>query len=201
MKEFWKTLKQTCARLGIKPTARVVFVSIATQTLQLFDDGKLVRSHTISTSKRPPSNLKDSLGTPRGLHEIAQRIGDGQPPGMVFKSRRPTGFLFDGRAVPPKPPCESCNIRGGFGETALPATADAASTALVTTRILWLRGLEPGVNLGGDVDSHDRYIYIHGTNREDLIGTPQSAGCVVMRNLDIIDLFDQVRAGDMVLIG
>jgi len=198
MKEFWKRLNKTCARLGIKPTQRIVFVRIDTQTMQLLEnDGKLVRAYTISTSARPPSNIKDSLGTPRGLHEIAERIGDGQPSGMVFKSRQPTGFLYDGRAVSPKPPRITQGAHGGFGETALPK----AESALVTTRILWLRGLEPGVNLGGDVDSHDRYIYIHGTNREDLIGTPQSAGCVVMRNADVIDLHDQVRAGDMVLIG
>ena len=72
---------------------------------------------------------------------------------------------------------------------------------LITTRILWLRGLEPGVNQGGEVDSHDRYIYIHGTNHEDRIGTPQSAGCILMRNLDIIALFDEVRVGDQVWIG
>ena len=180
MKEFWKTFNKTCARLGIKPTQRVVFVRIDTQTMQLFDGGKLVRGYTVSTSKRPPSNIKDSLGTPRGLHEIVERIGEGQPAGMVFKSRQPTGHHFSEQSM---------------------AIDNAASTALVTTRILWLRGLEPGVNLGGEVDSHDRYIYIHGTNREDLIGTPQSAGCVVMRNADVIDLHDQVRAGDMVLIG
>jgi len=192
--EFWKTLDKTCAHLGIKPTQRVIFVRIATQTLQFFDGGKggeggrLVRGYAISTSKRPPSNIKDSLGTPRGLHEIAARIGEGQPPGMVFKSRLPTGELFR---------------KGAGASISRQGEQDAPPpliTPLITTRILWLRGLEPGVNLGGDVDSHDRYIYIHGTNREDLIGTPQSAGCVVMRNLDVIDLHDRVRKGDMVLI-
>ena len=71
---------------------------------------------------------------------------------------------------------------------------------LITTRILWLRGLEPGVNLGGEVDSHDRYIYIHGTNHEDRLGTPQSAGCILMRNLDVVELFEEVRTGDHVWI-
>ncbi|MDF9833006.1 hypothetical protein M2103_001223 [Ereboglobus sp. PH5-5] len=177
--ETWETITKNCARLGIKPAERILFVRIDTQTMQFFRDGALVRGYAISTSKRPPSNIKNSLGTPRGLHEIAERIGAGQPPGMVFKARRPTGFHFSEPAA---------------------REAGAATTALVTTRILRLRGLEPGVNLGGDVDSHDRYIYIHGTNREDLIGTPQSSGCIVMRNLDIIDLYDQVRAGDQVLI-
>lgn len=177
--ETWEKVSKNCERLGIKPTERALLVRIETQTMQFFRAGGLVRAYTISTSRRPPSNIKNSLGTPRGLHEIAERIGAGQPPGMVFKSRRPTGFHFSEPSM---------------------QEASAASTALVTTRILWLRGLEPGVNLGGEVDSHDRYIYIHGTNREDLIGTPQSSGCIVMRNLDIIDLYEQVRAGDMVLI-
>lgn len=179
MMKTWKTISKNCARLGIKPAERVLVVRIETQTMQFFRAGKRVRGYVISTSKRPPSNIKNSLGTPRGLHEIAERIGAGQPPGMVFKSRRPTGFHFSEPAM---------------------QEAAAASTALVTTRILWLRGLEPGVNLGGEVDTHSRYIYIHGTNREDLIGGPQTAGCVAMRNRDIIALHDQVRPGDMVLI-
>jgi len=220
--ELWKTLNKTCARLGIKPTRRIIFARIATQTLQLFDDGNLVRTYAISTSKRPPSNLADSLGTPRGLHEIAERIGEGQPPGMVFKSRQPTGHHFSKqpagnaelplggrRETPPKPPSSSeqsekpdnlaLTENNPTGWQPVPLS-NTTSTALITTRILWLRGLEPDVNLGGNVDSHDRYIYIHGTNREDLIGTPQSAGCVVMRNLEVIELYEQVRVGDMVLI-
>lgn len=133
-----------------------------------------MKSYPASTSRRPPCNLRNSLGTPKGLHEIAERIGDGQPPGTVFESRVPTGRHY--------------------------SEMPEASGNLVTTRILWLRGLEAGVNRGGDVDSHERYIYIHGTNREDRIGEPLSAGCVLLRNLDVVELYDQVRAGDQVLI-
>ena len=149
---------------------------IETQTLQFFRDGHLVKSHVISTSKRPPSNVKDSLGTPRGLHVIAERIGAGQPPGMVFKSRIPTGRHF----------------------SELP-DADQHPN-LITSRILWLRGLEPGVNAGGDVDTYKRYVYIHGTNHEDRLGTPQSAGCVLMGNREIVELYEEVRTGDLVWI-
>ena len=85
---------KTCTRLGIKPAARILTVRLETQTLQFHRAGQLVRSYAVSTSRRPPSNIKDSLGTPSGLHEIAERIGDGQPPGMVFKSRIPTGRHF-----------------------------------------------------------------------------------------------------------
>lgn len=139
------------------------------------------KSHVISTSLRPPSNVQDSLGTPRGLHEIAERIGAGAPPGTVFKGRVNTGKHFN-------------------------ELGDEANVAkLITTRILWLRGLEPGVNAGKNaagevVDTHARYVYIHGTNHEDRLGQPYSAGCVEMNNLEIVGLFKQVRNGDMVWI-
>jgi hypothetical protein len=168
-------VNKTCARLGIKPGERILLVRIDTATLQFFRKGALVKSYAVSTSLRPPSNIKNSLGTPRGLHEIAERIGAGQPPGTVFKSRRPTGRHFS-------------------------EMGDSEDGNLITSRILWLRGLEDGVNRGGNVDSYERYIYIHGTNREDRIGEPQSAGCVLMRNLDIVELYEDVRAGDLVLI-
>ena len=71
---------------------------------------------------------------------------------------------------------------------------------LITSRILWLRGLEPGTNRDGEVDTHSRYIYIHGTNHEARIGEPMSAGCVLMRNLDIVELYELVRHGDHVMI-
>ena len=176
MNSPWELANKTCERLGIKPADRLLSVRIDTATLQFFDRGVLVKSYIISTSKRPPSNVKGSLGTPRGLHEIAERIGAGQPPGMVFRSRIPTGRHFSEFADSP------------------------ADENLITTRILWLRGLEPGVNRGGEVDSYDRYIYIHGTNREDRIGEPLSAGCVLMRSLDLVELYELVRPGDHVLI-
>lgn len=151
-------------------------VRISAQTLQLVEKGSVARAYGVSTSKRPPSNVRDSLGTPRGLHAVAERIGAGQPAGMVFRSRVPTGLHYS-------------EVDG------------ADHSNLITSRILWLRGLEPGVNEGGDVDTHCRYIYIHGTQREDRIGTPASAGCVLLSNADVIDLYDRVRAGDLVWIG
>ena len=89
---------------------------ISTATLQFFRNGELVRSYVVSTSKRPPSNIKNSLGTPRGLHEVAERIGAGQPPGMVFKSRVPTGRHFS-EILEREPHNDN----------------------LITSRILWLR--------------------------------------------------------------
>jgi hypothetical protein len=167
---------QKCAALGIKPANQLLAIHLGTQTMQFYRAGKLVRAFVVSSSRRPPANVKGSLGTPLGLHVIAEKIGHGQPPGMVFKDRAPTGRHFS-----------------EFSEK-------ENRSNLITTRILWLRGLEPGVNLDGEVDSHDRYIYIHGTNHEDRLGTPQSAGCVLMRNLELLKLFEEVRTGDHVWI-
>ena len=173
----WESFNKTRTALGIKHADRVLVVRIRTSTLQFVRKGSVVKSYVVSTSKRPPSNVAHSLGTPRGLHAIAERIGAGQPPGMVFRSRVPTGKHFS--EIP---------------------DAEAGARSLVTSRILWLGGLEPGVNQGGEVDSHGRYIYIHGTHREDRIGKPLSAGCVLMRNDDIVELYEDVRVGDLVWI-
>lgn len=169
-------VRKKCAVAGFKPSNRALHVSITSQTLRFFEGDALKKTYVISTSRRPPSNVKGSLGTPVGLHAIAEKVGAGTPPGIVFKARRSTGFHFR----------EYQDPEGGHN--------------LITTRILWLKGLEPGVNAGGEVDTYDRYIYIHGTNHEDELGKPQSAGCVLMNNVEIIELFDWVRAGDPVLI-
>ena len=151
-------------------------VSIGQQLLGFYRDEVLIRAYVVSTSRRPPSNIKDSLGTPRGLHQIADRIGGGAPPGTVFKGR--------------------VNIGKHFSEL----DDEENAKNLIVTRILRLRGLEPGINAGGDVDSYDRYIYIHGTNHEERLGTPASSGCVQMNNIELVGLFDEVRTGDLVWI-
>jgi lipoprotein-anchoring transpeptidase ErfK/SrfK len=65
----------------------------------------------------------------------------------------------------------------------------------VQTRILWLEGVDPE-----NANTRERYIYIHGTNAESLLGTPASHGCVRMGNEDVIDLFDRVEEGTPVTI-
>jgi len=130
----------------------------------------------VSTSKNPPSCAADSYGTPGGLHRVADKIGAGAPEGMVFKGRVPTGQLY--------------------GEV----SAEEAERSLITSRILRLRGLEPGKNSGEGCDSYERYIYIHGTNHEELIGQPASAGCVQLRNREVIGLFNRVDVGDLVWV-
>ena len=171
-----KRTKERCAALGIKPAERVMTVSIAQQLLGFYRAESLIRSYVVSTSRRPASNVKNSLGTPRGLHQIAEKIGAGALPGTVFQGR--------------------VNLGKHFNEL----DEEENAKNLITTRILWLRGLEPGVNAGGEVDTYDRYIYIHGTNHEDRLGSPASSGCIQMNNVEIIGLFDEVRMGDLVWI-
>jgi hypothetical protein len=158
-----------------------MLVSLTRQLLGFYEGDCLVKSYAVSTSRRPPSNVQDSLGTPSGLHEIAEKHGAGSPPGIVFKARVSTGRHF--------------------------SELDPAEQArnLITSRILWLRGLEPGVNAGRNaagesVDTYARYIYIHGTHREDRLGSPASSGCVQLGNLDVIELFDRARPHDHVWI-
>ncbi|MFW6217416.1 MAG: L,D-transpeptidase family protein [Verrucomicrobiota bacterium] len=162
--------------MSITPTDRRLIVSIDSQSMGLIEHGGLTRVYPVSTSKRPPSCRADSYGTPLGLHRIAEKIGAGAEPGMVFQGRRPTRH-----------------------HSRFPDEERARN--LITSRILRLSGLEPGKNSGDGCDSYRRYIYIHGTNHEDRIGEPFSSGCVEMRNADVIDLFERIDSGDLVWIG
>ena len=169
-------LNERCAALSITPTERRLIVAIADQRMALIENDAIVKTYTVSTSQKPPSCKADSYGTPSGLHAIADKIGKGQPEGMVFKARLPTGKHFS------------------------KYSGEAAERNLITSRILRLRGLEPGHNSGPGCDSYDRYIYIHGTNHEDRIGQPFSGGCVELRNTDVIELFAGVESSDLVCI-
>lgn len=162
--------------MSIIPTDRYLLVSIQEQAMALIVAGQIVEIFPVSTSKNPPSSEADSFGTPCGLHCIGDKIGADAPAGMVFKGRVPTGRLFS------------------------EISADLAAGNLITSRILRLRGMEPGRNSGPGCDSFARYIYIHGTNHEDRIGQPFSGGCVEMRNRDVIRLFERVENGDLVWI-
>lgn len=154
-----------------------VVVSIAAQRLYLMQEGRLFKTYPVSTSAFGPGALEGSNQTPLGLHRIRAMIGAGAPLGMVFKARKPTGRIAEIIKEPIDVPEDD-----------------------VTTRIMWLEGLEPGVNQGGKVDSYKRFIYIHGTPEEGLIGRPASHGCVRMYNADVIDLFDRLGEGALVYI-
>ena len=131
--------------------------------------------YPISTSRHGLGQQQGSFQTPVGLHRIAQKIGEGEPVGRVFKGRKPTEM----QCIPDE---------------------HSSDEDVITTRILWLEGLETGVNQGGQYDSLDRYIYIHGTSDEAHIGQPASIGCIRMKNEEVIDLFNRVEEGSLVLI-
>ena len=145
----------------------VATVDVAAQTLTLAWEGRTVRTFRVSTSAKGVGAAEGSGKTPPGRHRIARLFGHAAVPGQVFVSRR----AVKGHVIP---------------ET---AWRTAQSRDYVLTRILWLEGLEPGVNHGPGIDSHDRYIYIHGTNQEHLLGTPASHGCIRMSNADVRALF------------
>ena len=139
--------------------------------------GTLLRSYPVSTSKYGAGERNGSFCTPRGAHVIRARIGAGQPVNSVFVRRRPTGEIWTPELY-----------------------AQYPGRDWILTRILWLSGLEVGRNRLGDVDSMRRYIYIHGTPDSTKLGSPSSIGCVRMRNLAVVELFDLVPAGTRVEI-
>ncbi|HWD91627.1 MAG TPA: L,D-transpeptidase [Verrucomicrobiae bacterium] len=168
-------------RLGVPLSRWMVAVDIARQTTSLFErlsaplradgDYELIKTFRCSTSRFGIGQKEGSNCTPLGLHCIAEKIGNGWPAGTVFKARQPIGYTWKGMP-----------------------------DAKITTRILWLEGLEPGFNRGGDVDSHARYIYIHGTGDQTSIGKPASCGCVHLADADIIPLFAKLPSGTLVWI-
>lgn len=165
------TQRRVSARAG---DAASVVVSVARQEMELVKDGNVVRRYRCSTAVAGIGSLRDSAKTPLGWHRVGEKIGDGLAAGAVLKERQWTGEVW----TPER----------GTGED------------LILSRILWLEGLEDGKNRGGDVDTRERYIYIHGTNRVDELGRPASGGCVRMEPAEVIELYEAVEEGTLVLI-
>ena len=164
--------------LGLPLSEDCIVVSVDQQKLWHFQ-GSECEAYVVSTARAGRGCIQDSLQTPDGLHQVCEKIGDGAVSGMVFKARQPTGL------------CSS----------AWPTPDDN----LITSRILWLDGLEVGRNLGVDaqgrsVDTRRRFVYIHGTNQQDKLGRPNSHGCVLLTDTDVIRLFALVNVGTPVLI-
>jgi UDP-N-acetylmuramate--alanine ligase len=155
------------------PQDLFLIVSIEDQTLLVCTNGTIVDRYDCSTSRFGNGNRENSLKTPLGIHRIREKFGTSAPAGRIFIDREDTGTDWD---------------------------HSLAGDNLILTRILRLEGLEEGINKGAGVDSYERYIYIHGTGREDLIGKPLSHGCVCLRNFDIIRLFETVKEGTLVYI-
>ena len=148
----------------------LIVVNVSTQQLLLLKKGKIEDIYSVSTSAYGTGSKVNSFKTPLGRHKISEKIGEGLPEGAILKGRRWTGAIANIIKEP---------IDTEFD--------------VVTSRILWLTGLEEGKNLGSGVDSKSRYIYIHGTAEEGLIGKPASDGCVRMYNIDVISLFNSVN--------
>jgi len=145
-------------------------VNISKQTLRLFEGNDLIKQYTISTAKNGPGEQMDSECTPRGKHLIREKIGAGCEANTIFVGREASGEMYHPE------------LREQFPDR-----------DWILTRILWLSGCEEGKNKGGNVDSYDRYIYIHGGPDDLAMGVPGSRGCVRMRNTDVIELFDLVE--------
>jgi hypothetical protein len=160
------------------PHKASVLIRISEQKLYLLDElEEVIQQYLVSTSKYGVGSEESSYKTPLGKHCISDKIGETASRREVFIGREAKGVLEE---------LLEQNIK-------LPED-------IITSRILWLGGLESGVNRGGNIDTHQRYIYIHGTPEEDKIGIPVSHGCIRMRNDDVIDLFDQVEEGCEVII-
>ncbi len=164
-------------QFSLRPDEPAVIVDVSEQKLYLIKERKVLRSYPVSTSRYGTGSQKDSNKTPLGVHRIKEKIGKDAPLGALFRSRKRTGQIAP------------------IYRDRTPMKED-----LITTRILWLDGQEEGVNKGPGVDSHERYIYIHGTPEEGFIGTPRSHGCIRMRNRDVIELFGEVSEGRLVEI-
>jgi UDP-N-acetylmuramate--alanine ligase len=152
---------------------RLLVVDVERQRATLLEGETAVASWPVSTSRNGIGGTEGSYRTPPGWHRVHRLIGEDATAGTVFVSREPTGETWRG---------------------------EARDEDLILTRVLTLEGLEDGVNRGSGCDSLERYIYLHGTNHEALIGRPVSHGCVRLSNRDVTELFTRLGEGDLVLI-
>ena len=154
-----------------------IIISIKSQNLFLLIDDRIKFTYKISSAKAGIGQLKGSNKTPLGHHTIRAKIGENNPIYSVYEGRRPTGDIW------------TKNLN-----------EQLSKDDWILTRIIWLSGKEIGFNRLGDFDSMQRFIYIHGTNEEELLGSPASHGCIRMSNNDILTLYQYVEVGTDVFI-
>ena len=154
-----------------------IIIDISEQRLYLIKNSSIIESFPISTSKFGEGSIENSFKTPLGNHKIKDMIGDNADINTIFVSR----------------------INTKRKASIISEDIDSDDDH-VTSRILWLDGQEEGLNKGKGVDSYNRYIYIHGTHEEGLIGQKASHGCIRMFNNDVIYLYDIVKEGTNVYI-
>jgi lipoprotein-anchoring transpeptidase ErfK/SrfK len=145
-----------------------VVISVKEQKLMLLQNGAKVVTYPVSTSKFGVGDARGRMTTPLGLLQVAKKIGAGAPNGAVFHNRRWTGEILKPNA-PGRDP--------------------------ITTRIIWLRGLEVQ-----NAHAFNRGIYIHGSPEERTLGRPASYGCIRMRAQDVAALYNMVPLGGFVQI-
>lgn len=149
-------------------TSNQVIISVRDQKLVLLRDGAKVATYPISTSMFGLGDAWGRMTTPLGYLAVEKKIGDNVPVGAVFHKRRLTGEILQPN-TPGRDP--------------------------ITTRIIWLRGLE-----AQNAHAFQRCIYIHGTPEENKIGRPASYGCIRMKSKDVAELYDQLPVGAVVQI-
>ena len=152
-------------------------VEVEKQQLYLYSNLQYVTDYPVSTSRFGTGQALNSNKTPLGIHYVKEKIGEDAEISEILDIRKRTHQLakIEHQAVNTEKEC-------------------------ITSRILWLAGLEENLNLGGDVDSYRRYIYIHGTHEEGLIGQAVSHGCVRMKNQDVIEVFEELDINSLVII-
>ncbi|MDB4126533.1 L,D-transpeptidase [Flavobacteriales bacterium] len=155
----------------------VIYVSIKNQKLYYIEQDSIIKEYIISSSAFGIGSASGSNKTPIGLHGIKEKYGEKTP-----INGKMTGRVFHG------------HISTIYTDQTKSKTDD------VTSRVLWLEGLEKGKNRGEGIDSFKRYIYIHGTSEEGRLGKPVSHGCIRMKNKEVIDLYKLVEVGTLVLI-
>ncbi len=174
-------IKQHVASLGVEPTPKIIVVDTKDQTLTIVHDDNIQKVYKISTSKYGLGQRVNTYKTPLGLHRVNEKIGEGVPHQGIFHRREYVGAAWK------------------------PLPRDQHRKDFITTRILRLEGLQPGLNKGRDswgrlVDSEERAIYIHGTTMEWKLGNPSTKGCVHMSAKDVVHLFNSVPTGTLVWI-
>jgi hypothetical protein len=143
-----------------------IVISIKEQKLMVMENGQKLAVYPVSTSKFGIGDGWGTMATPLGFMQVVQKIGDNAPIGAVFHNRR-----FTGEVLPPNAPGRDP----------------------ITTRIMWLRGLQPE-----NAHAFSRCIYIHGTTEEKFIGRPASFGCIRMKAADVAQLYSEVPLGTVV---
>ena len=154
-----------------------IYVGIKRQELVLFENAKIVNKYPISSAKNGSGNEFNSEKTPLGLHTIKSKYGHKTPTCGVFDHRKFTGEI-----------------------TTINHDTLSTNKDIISSRIIRIEGLEQGYNKGEGVDTYMRKIYIHGTNEEGLIGQQVSHGCIRMKNIDIVELFNKVNNNMLIVI-